>query len=207
MSHLRQDNVTQSRNPFNTIYKDWVITPHDARQNFGMRRLPPSHPFTMPTLTHELASTSLPNPLQPLAFLHARTTSRCDSNTAPPSPPSSILTFPWRPQDIPPTPPSTLLMPLLCHLPCLCSRSALPTCLQRRLPSLPPPILMLLGALKDETTMPPPISSLTTPYASAPLPLTILTLLWRPKDMPPMPPSIPLHLILSPLLTILTLSN
>ncbi|MBW0471108.1 hypothetical protein O181_010823 [Austropuccinia psidii MF-1] len=33
-----------------------------------------------------------------------------------------------------------------------------------------------------------PISALTTPYASAPLPLTILTLLRSPQDMPPISP-------------------
>ncbi|MBW0474487.1 hypothetical protein O181_014202 [Austropuccinia psidii MF-1] len=32
-----------------------------------------------------------------------------------------------------------------------------------------------------------PISALTTPYASTPLPLTILTLPWRPQDKPSMP--------------------
>ncbi|MBW0552234.1 hypothetical protein O181_091949 [Austropuccinia psidii MF-1] len=34
----------------------------------------------------------------------------------------------------------------------------------------------------------PPISALTAPYSSAPLPLTILTLPPCPQDMPPTPP-------------------
>ncbi|MBW0586465.1 hypothetical protein O181_126180 [Austropuccinia psidii MF-1] len=83
LSNVSHENVTQSPNPFNIICKFCVITPHGARQEFGMRRLLPSHPFTMPTLMHELASTSLPNPLLPLACLHAAPPSRCDSNTAP----------------------------------------------------------------------------------------------------------------------------
>ncbi|MBW0510856.1 hypothetical protein O181_050571 [Austropuccinia psidii MF-1] len=48
------------------------------------------------------------------------------------------------------------------------ARSALLTCLQR--PPHTGPILMLLQPPQDETMMPPPISALTTPYASAPLP-------------------------------------
>ncbi|MBW0554834.1 hypothetical protein O181_094549 [Austropuccinia psidii MF-1] len=49
-----------------------------------MRRLAPSHPFTMPTFKHELASASLPNPLRHF----------------PPSPPSShlMLSHPHRSQ-------------------------------------------------------------------------------------------------------------
>ncbi|MBW0494967.1 hypothetical protein O181_034682 [Austropuccinia psidii MF-1] len=66
VSRQRQlSNLTQSPNPFNTICKARVITPHGARQQFGMKRLPPSHPFTIPTLTHEMASASPPNPLRP----------------------------------------------------------------------------------------------------------------------------------------------
>ncbi|MBW0464894.1 hypothetical protein O181_004609 [Austropuccinia psidii MF-1] len=49
--------------------------------------------------------------------------------------------------------------------------SALPTCLQH------PPhtgwILMLLQPPQDETMMPHPISALTTPYASAPVPFLL----------------------------------
>ncbi|MBW0518501.1 hypothetical protein O181_058216 [Austropuccinia psidii MF-1] len=44
-------------------------------------------------------------------------------------------------------------------------------------------ILMLLQPPQDETSTPPPISALSS------LPLPILTLPWRPQDMPPMPPS------------------
>ncbi|MBW0509041.1 hypothetical protein O181_048756 [Austropuccinia psidii MF-1] len=50
-----------------------------------------------------------------------------------------------------------------------------------------------------DTMMPPPISALTTPYALAPAfsspPFTIFTLPWCPQDMPPTPPSPPLHLL------------
>ncbi|MBW0486152.1 hypothetical protein O181_025867 [Austropuccinia psidii MF-1] len=56
-------------------------------------------------------------------------------------------------------------------------------------------ILTLLLGPEEETTMLPPISALTTPYASPPL-LAILTLPWRPQDMPPTLPStllMPLH--------------
>ncbi|MBW0462566.1 hypothetical protein O181_002281 [Austropuccinia psidii MF-1] len=42
---------------------------------------------------------------------------------------------------------------------------------------------------QDETTLLCPISTLTTPYASAPPPLTIPMLLRHPQDMPGMPPS------------------
>ncbi|MBW0591062.1 hypothetical protein O181_130777 [Austropuccinia psidii MF-1] len=45
---------------------------------------------------------------------------------------------------------------------------------------------------QDQKMMLLPISSLTTPYASAPPPLTILMLPQRPQDMPLMPPSTPL---------------
>ncbi|MBW0477759.1 hypothetical protein O181_017474 [Austropuccinia psidii MF-1] len=72
-----------------------------------MRRLPPHNPLIISPL---LASESLPNPLRPLACLHA-----C---TAPPSPPSPLLMFPWCPQDMPPTLPSTplrLLPPATYH--------------------------------------------------------------------------------------------
>ncbi|MBW0540550.1 hypothetical protein O181_080265 [Austropuccinia psidii MF-1] len=48
---------------------------------------------------------------------------------------------------------------------------------------LPTPLTIL--------TLAPPISALTTPYASAPPP-PILTLLRRPQDIPPTPPSTPL---------------
>ncbi|MBW0531865.1 hypothetical protein O181_071580 [Austropuccinia psidii MF-1] len=50
-------------------------------------------------------------------------------------------------------------------------------------------ILTLLPGPQAETMMPPPISALTTPYASTPLPLAILMLPRNPQDMPPTPPS------------------
>ncbi|MBW0553090.1 hypothetical protein O181_092805 [Austropuccinia psidii MF-1] len=59
----------------------------------------------MPTLTHELASASLPNPLQPLACLLLMLR----------HPHSIFCTYnpytPTRPQDMPPMPPSSPLMP------------------------------------------------------------------------------------------------
>ncbi|MBW0548956.1 hypothetical protein O181_088671 [Austropuccinia psidii MF-1] len=57
-------------------------------------------------------------------------------------------------------------------------------------------ILTLLPGPQDETTMPPPISALTTPYTSAPMLLAILTLPRGLQDMPPKMPStllMPLH--------------
>ncbi|MBW0593170.1 hypothetical protein O181_132885 [Austropuccinia psidii MF-1] len=52
-------------------------------------------------------------------------------------------------------------------------------------------ILKLLQPPQDETKMPPPISTLTTPTFSS-LPLTILMLPQRPQDVPLRPPSTPL---------------
>ncbi|MBW0567963.1 hypothetical protein O181_107678 [Austropuccinia psidii MF-1] len=100
LSNVSHENVTQIPNPFNTICKVWAITPHGARKQFGMGRLLPSHSFTITTLMHEFSSSSLRNPLQPLACLHAR--------TAPPSPPASLL-----------------MLPHPCRSQSLCSRSAL----------------------------------------------------------------------------------
>ncbi|MBW0514571.1 hypothetical protein O181_054286 [Austropuccinia psidii MF-1] len=69
---------------------------------------------------------------------------------------------------------------------------------------------MLLQLPQDETMMPPPISALTTPYASAPLPyllrhLPSLCSCGTLKICLQRHPQPPLCLILSPLLTILTL--
>ncbi|MBW0549860.1 hypothetical protein O181_089575 [Austropuccinia psidii MF-1] len=55
---------------------------------------------------------------------------------------------------------------------------------------------------EDVTPTLPPISALTTPYASTPQPLNLLTLRWCPQDMPLTPPlpllmPSPTHLILS----------
>ncbi|MBW0529805.1 hypothetical protein O181_069520 [Austropuccinia psidii MF-1] len=47
---------------------------------------------------------------------------------------------------------------------------------------------MLLQHPQDVTPMLPPISTLTTPYASSPPPLKILMLLQCPHDMPLTPP-------------------
>ncbi|MBW0559669.1 hypothetical protein O181_099384 [Austropuccinia psidii MF-1] len=110
-----------------------------------------------------------------------------------------------------PLPPLTILMlagvePSQHWLPSLCLWSALPTWLRHRLPSLrlcsglpawlqccPHTGLMLKAAYYP---YPPSLpsrlgydSALTTPYASAPLLLAILTLLRRPQHMPPTPPS------------------
>ncbi|MBW0543171.1 hypothetical protein O181_082886 [Austropuccinia psidii MF-1] len=89
----------------------------------------------MPILTHELASASPPNPLQPLAFLRACTAltpttpqdhqyiplilpphvcphpSLCFRNPTSPSPLLTILMLPQDPQDMPLTPPSTPFKP------------------------------------------------------------------------------------------------
>ncbi|MBW0551605.1 hypothetical protein O181_091320 [Austropuccinia psidii MF-1] len=93
--------------------------------------------------------------------------------------------------------PSPLLMPPLCSSPSLCSHRALPTCLR----CCPHTGLILNTAYHPYAPAAPsgcdsnvtPISALTTTYASAPLPLTILMLPWHPQDMPPMPPSTPLR--------------
>ncbi|MBW0550991.1 hypothetical protein O181_090706 [Austropuccinia psidii MF-1] len=71
-------------------------------------------------------------------------------------------------------------------------------------------ILMLLQNPQDETMMPPPISALTIPYASAPLVYLLrcfqfLSFCSALKICLRYHPQPPLHLILSPLLTILTL--
>ncbi|MBW0460384.1 hypothetical protein O181_000099 [Austropuccinia psidii MF-1] len=99
----------------------------------------------MPTLTLELASTSLPNPLLRLACLRARTPLQMRLQHYPPSPPSPLLMLP-HPRLIfslahnpyaaagpssyasrPPSPPFT--PPCTCHLPSLLLWSAFPTCL------------------------------------------------------------------------------
>ncbi|MBW0562552.1 hypothetical protein O181_102267 [Austropuccinia psidii MF-1] len=71
----------------------------------------------------------------------------------------------------------------------------MPTLMHELDSASPPNPLQPLECLHTHT-------ALTTPYASAPWWLTILTLLRQPQDMPPMPPSTPLmppptHLILS----------
>ncbi|MBW0511210.1 hypothetical protein O181_050925 [Austropuccinia psidii MF-1] len=78
----------------------------------------------MPTLMHELASTSPPNPLQPLRCLHSRTALKiCLCGSAPISSfthphasapvPLNMLTLLLRPQDILQTPPPHLCAPTL----------------------------------------------------------------------------------------------
>ncbi|MBW0540781.1 hypothetical protein O181_080496 [Austropuccinia psidii MF-1] len=90
---------------------------------------------------------------------------------------------------MPPPPILTLLHPPAYdpYTPAVPSRYASDTALNS------PNLLCQLPSLRsqDEITM-PPISALTTPYASAPLLLTILTLPSHPQDMPPTPPSTPL---------------
>ncbi|MBW0554529.1 hypothetical protein O181_094244 [Austropuccinia psidii MF-1] len=54
-------------------------------------------------------------------------------------------------------------------------------------PSTPLTILTLQQRPQDVTQMPPPISTLTTPYASTTPPTTILTLPLLPQDKPPTP--------------------
>ncbi|MBW0478718.1 hypothetical protein O181_018433 [Austropuccinia psidii MF-1] len=126
---------------------------------------------------------------------------QCTQEVTPMPPPLlTILMLLRRPQDMPPTPPSTLLRPSPTHH--LPSLRLLPPTTYHPYPlvvssrhasnTAPTPltILMLLQCPQDNTKIPPPISALTTPYASAPPPLTILMLLWRPQDMPPTLPSL-----------------
>ncbi|MBW0575429.1 hypothetical protein O181_115144 [Austropuccinia psidii MF-1] len=147
------------------------------------------------------------------------------------SPPLTRLMLALRPPDMPPTLPpiSTLITPYAStprRSQSICSRGALSPpyassssaitilMLSQCPPKMPPMLLphlpnlqRHLPSLNSCNTLKmrlqcPPISSLTTPYASAPLPLTILTFLRHPQDMLLMPP---LSLILSPPLTILML--
>ncbi|MBW0496421.1 hypothetical protein O181_036136 [Austropuccinia psidii MF-1] len=69
-SRLRQDKVNRhmchmrmslkGRTHFNTISNVWVITPHGATQNFGMRRLTPHCPFIIITRPHPPYTSSHP---------------------------------------------------------------------------------------------------------------------------------------------------
>ncbi|MBW0562780.1 hypothetical protein O181_102495 [Austropuccinia psidii MF-1] len=145
-----------------------------------MRLLPPpacsSHPFTIPTLTHELASTSPPNPLLPLTCLHSHTALKiCLCSSAPISAlthphtsaplPLKMLTLPLCPQDI-------LLMPAP-HLRALSFHLQTPPCLLRRLKSLHSrSALPTCLCFRPNTSL-----HFCTP------PLTILTLLLHPQDI------------------------
>ncbi|MBW0539269.1 hypothetical protein O181_078984 [Austropuccinia psidii MF-1] len=128
-----------------------------------MRRLTPYRLVISPLLL-ELASASPPNPLQCLACLRACTPLQMRLRNCPPI---SSLTTPYASKPLP--------HPLL-GLQSLCSCRALKLCI-RRFPhhpyaSLHPPltiltplmILTLLQRSQDETTMHPPIYTLTTPY-------------------------------------------
>ncbi|MBW0578044.1 hypothetical protein O181_117759 [Austropuccinia psidii MF-1] len=165
MSCLRQYNVNihmchmrmslKALTHFNTIRNVWVITPHDATQQFGMRRLPPhrlhSYAPTPPpdeTLTlpphlrphhslhfhtpaaYHLYAPAVPSPL--LTLLHPRLIFSSAYNPYTPVGPSSYAS------DTALTPPYASLHlpnPMRC-LPSLCSWSAFLTCLKCHLPSL-----------------------------------------------------------------------
>ncbi|MBW0464526.1 hypothetical protein O181_004241 [Austropuccinia psidii MF-1] len=112
----------------------------------------------MPTLMHELAFASPPHPLQPLACLRGCTTLQIYASNATLTPPYAFC-HPLDP---------------LRHLPSFRLHSALPTFLQH----CPHTGLILNTAYHPyappfpqvETKMSPPISALTTPYASTPPP-------------------------------------
>ncbi|MBW0545125.1 hypothetical protein O181_084840 [Austropuccinia psidii MF-1] len=110
---------------------------------------------------HAYAPTPPPDETPTLPhYLHPHH-SLCFRTPASSSPWLTILTLLRGPQVMPPTPPS----------PPLTLPRTLPTCLQ-----FSPHtglILMLLQPPQDETTMLPPISALTTPYASAPPPFLL----------------------------------
>ncbi|MBW0462276.1 hypothetical protein O181_001991 [Austropuccinia psidii MF-1] len=114
MSRLCQDNVNphmchmimslKAQTHFNTICKVQVITPHGARQKFGILIFvhektsspPPDHLTPLTCLLSHLnwlphPSLILPDPQH--AYVHSPP-SRCDSDTAPSSPPSPLLTLP-----------------------------------------------------------------------------------------------------------------
>ncbi|MBW0527236.1 hypothetical protein O181_066951 [Austropuccinia psidii MF-1] len=101
----QSSNVTQSPNPFNTMRKVWVITPHGARQQCDSDTAPPSPPSSLLTHPHPCCYFGTPNPpydfsyppnpLGQLQFL----SSRC-----PPDMPPTLLAHQPNPQ---------------CHLPSL----------------------------------------------------------------------------------------
>ncbi|MBW0551904.1 hypothetical protein O181_091619 [Austropuccinia psidii MF-1] len=122
---------------FQTICNVWVITPHGATQKFCML-----------ILVHESLLAPSQNASDSAYHPYARIAlPTCLRRSLP-----SLCSW------MPARHASDASYHLYAH-------SALPACLQR------PPhtglILMLLQPPQDETTMPPPISALTTPYASA----------------------------------------
>ncbi|MBW0533054.1 hypothetical protein O181_072769 [Austropuccinia psidii MF-1] len=113
---------------FNTTCKVWVITPHGATQQFGML-----------TFVDERTSAPPPGYLTPLPCLFSCLNWLLHRHLILTT--LTILTCPHRPPietpTLPPIPalttPYAFTPP---RLPSLCSRGALPTCLQHNLPSL-----------------------------------------------------------------------
>ncbi|MBW0506786.1 hypothetical protein O181_046501 [Austropuccinia psidii MF-1] len=154
----------KAKTHINTIDKVQVITPHGARQQFGML-----------IFVHEITYTPPPDHLTPLTFLlphmnqllhprlilpgpyHAYTPaapSRYASAATPPCLPSPTLTFLLIPQYLPQTPPSPLLM-------------------------LPPTCPILSSAYHPNAHSVPSryaSDASTTPYASAPPPYLLFHL-------------------------------
>ncbi|MBW0520609.1 hypothetical protein O181_060324 [Austropuccinia psidii MF-1] len=154
---------------FNTICKVREITPHGARQQFGMRRLLP-HRLIIEPLYHSYSHTCIGFriPAQYSLTLSMLTCPHRPPNVTPTLPPISTLTTPYaitppplnmlmlprHPQDMPPTLPLPLLTPSTTHLilsnayhPYACvvpSQHAYDTNLTPASSSTPPTILMLL---------------------------------------------------------------
>ncbi|MBW0565647.1 hypothetical protein O181_105362 [Austropuccinia psidii MF-1] len=148
---------------FNTIYNVWVITPHGATQQFGIRRLLPHHLHAYAPTPPPDETLKLHPELGPHHYLRFYTPQLTiftllkppqDETRMPPSPlptlphPRLIFSLAYNPyaaegassyaSDTALTPPYASLHPpnRICFLPSLCLWSAFPTCLKSCLPSL-----------------------------------------------------------------------
>ncbi|MBW0493514.1 hypothetical protein O181_033229 [Austropuccinia psidii MF-1] len=171
-------DVTLILPPISALIAPYTSTPPPLTILMLLRRpkdIPPMLPSTLVTPHPLCRLPCLPSHSALPPFLQCRPSISAPTNPYASAPqPLTILTIMQCPQDIPLKPLSTLLTPNpLCRLPSLRSLSSQHASNTAPTPassSMPPTILMLLKHSQYETTMPPPISALTTPYASAPLP-------------------------------------
>ncbi|MBW0473801.1 hypothetical protein O181_013516 [Austropuccinia psidii MF-1] len=205
MSPLHQDNgnhhmchmsmLLKAKTHINTIGKVWVITPHGARQQFGIL-----------IFVHEITSAAPPDHLNPLLCLlshmiwlrHPLLMLSAPYHAYAPAPPSkyvsmatpppllTMITLPLHPQDMPlmPTSPLCMLPPI--HL--ILSATYHPY--GHAVPSSHPYALAAPSRCdsNDATpSWPSPFLMLLHPALSS-RPLTIVMLPQRPQDVPPMPP-------------------